>query len=69
MGEVFNFEQEIEKLEDQKWDILLRYGEHVAARKWIPIDARLNKLYVWWTNKLISEGRERELPFHRRVLK
>jgi hypothetical protein len=69
MGTVFDVKQEINRLEDQKWNILLRHGQHAAARLWIPIDQKLERLYKWWAHQLIAEGRERELPFHRRRLK
>jgi len=66
MAHVVNFKSEIKKLEDQKWDILLRYGQHVAQLKWTAIDAKLNKLYLWWANDAYTRGNERELPSHLR---
>lgn len=65
----FDYNAEIVKLEDQKWNILLTKGEKACADLWKPIDDRLNRLYVWKTNHLMREGRERELPFHRRKLR
>lgn len=66
MGQVVNFREEIERLEDQKWDILLARGQHAAAELWKPIDARLEMLYRWWANHAYSSGTESELPFHLR---
>lgn len=65
----FDFNKEIERLVDKKWEILLTHGEKACDELWGPIDARLNKLYAWKTHQLVSTGRERELPFHRRKLK
>lgn len=61
-----DYKKEIQRLEDKKWDILLRHGQTVAAVLWAPIDARLSKLYSWWVNEMYKLGRERELPFHLR---
>lgn len=61
-----DFKAEINRLEDQKWDILLRHGQTVAVIRWEKIDARLSKLYAWWVNEMYTQGRERELPFHLR---
>lgn len=66
--EVFDFNAEIERLVDKKWEILLTKGERACDELWKPIDERLNKLFAWKTHQLISEGRARELPFHRRKL-
>ena len=66
MGQVVNFREEIERLEDQKWDILLSRGEHVAVIRWKPIDKKLSRLYLWWANHAYATGQEHELPFHLR---
>lgn len=66
--EVFDYNKEIESLIDKKWEILLTKGEAACNELWKPIDAKLNKLYAWKTHQLMSEGRQRELPFHRRKL-
>lgn len=61
-----DYKKEIKRLEDKKWDILLRHGQTVAIVLWEPIDARLSKLYSWWVNEMYKLGQERELPFHLR---
>lgn len=69
MAVILDFREEITKLEDQKWNLMLRYGNNAVGAEWNAIDAKLNRLYKWWTHTLISQGRERELPFHLRKLK
>ena len=63
---IVDFKSEILRLEDQKWEILLTYGQEEAVKQWEPIDASLSKLYAWWVHQMYQQGRERELQFHLR---
>lgn len=44
----------IRKLENQKWDLLAKYGQVEATKLWKPIDAKLDKLYKWYVKDYLA---------------
>lgn len=67
MRKVTDYLSLIHQLEQQKWDLIAKHGQ-VGARFWPPIDAKLDKLYKWYTKDYLA-GNAKPRPFNPRVLK
>jgi hypothetical protein len=66
MSNEVNYLDLIRKLEDEKWNYIKVHGQ-AGVKFWPPIDAKLDKLYKWYT-KAYMEGKV-TIQQHSRVIK